>query len=173
MTDGNTLNGGFYVDDIRPICLFGNVNTISNSITDTAYTFTNHANGEFYYYVRGYNTRGWGEYSTLAKANVGVGISEEEGQKTSEGFALSVNPNPFRNHLVIKFQIPEQGVASVKIYGTSGRLVKLFNHLTNFSFNHVVWDGTDDSGRKLPSGVYFVRLETDGFKKNEKVILLR
>jgi len=36
-----------------------------------------------------------------------------------------------------------------------------------------VWDGKDGSGRRLPSGVYFVRLETDGFKKTEKAILLR
>jgi flagellar hook assembly protein FlgD len=37
----------------------------------------------------------------------------------------------------------------------------------------ISWDGTDDSGRKLPSGVYFVRLESDDFKKTEKAILLR
>jgi hypothetical protein len=52
-------------------------------------------------------------------------------------------------------------------------LVRQFNHLTNYSFNQVVWDGADDSGRRLPAGIYFIRLESDGFKETEKVILLR
>jgi len=37
----------------------------------------------------------------------------------------------------------------------------------------ISWDGTDDSGRRLSPGVYFVRLEADEFKKTEKAILLR
>jgi len=179
MTDGNTLNGGFYVDDIRPVCLFGNVNTISNSISDTTYTFTNHANGEFYYYVRGYNTRGWGEYSSLAKANVGVGISEEEGQKISEGFALSVDPNPFKERLIIRYTIHDTRYtipdAGLKIYDATGRVVRSFNLESCIMYHESVisWDGTDDSGRRLSPGVYFVRLEADEFKKTEKAILLR
>ena len=189
MTDGNTLNGGFYVDDIRPVCLFGNVNTISNSIADTTYTFTNHANGEFYYYVRGYNTRGWGEYSSLAKASVGVGISEEDKQKTSEGFALSVNPNPFRNRLEIRYEISETRYETVnehispisvpisvglKIYDVTGRVVREFSRLTvNGERSTILWDGADDFGRRVSPGVYFVRLEADEFRKTEKAILLR
>jgi len=179
MTDGNTLNGGFYVDDIRPVCLFGNVNTVSNSITDTTYTFTNHPVGEFYYYVRGYNARGWGDYSCLAKASVGVGISEAEEQKISEEFALSVSSNPFKERLMIRYagsiihdtRCTVQDI-NLKIYDVAGRIVKQFNHLTNYQ-SSVIWFGDDDSGRKLPSGVYLIRLESDGFKKTEKVILLR
>jgi len=37
----------------------------------------------------------------------------------------------------------------------------------------VVWFGEDDSGRRLPSGVYFVRLEAGDFKQVEKAVLLR
>jgi len=54
-------------------------------------------------------------------------------------------------------------------------MVKSFN-LESCIVNQVsavIWDGTDDLGRKLPSGVYFVRLEADGFKKTEKAILLK
>ncbi len=65
---------------------------------------------------------------------------------------------------------------SLMIYDVTGRLVKSFNYQTIQPSNHptqIVWDGTDDSGRKLPAGVYFVRLESEGFKQVEKVILLR
>ncbi|MEO0095337.1 MAG: T9SS type A sorting domain-containing protein [candidate division WOR-3 bacterium] len=81
-------------------------------------------------------------------------------------------PNPFRNHCVIKFQIPStkfqtnlqtdvgQGFSlAIKIYDATGRLVKQFNHLTIQPFNQVVWDGTDDFGRRLPAGIYFCHLE--------------
>jgi flagellar hook assembly protein FlgD len=37
----------------------------------------------------------------------------------------------------------------------------------------IFWDGKDDSGRRLPSGVYFVRLEAGDFKQVEKAVLLR
>jgi hypothetical protein len=40
-------------------------------------------------------------------------------------------------------------------------------------FYRIIWDGRDGSGRKLPSGIYFVRLESDEFKETEKVILLK
>ncbi|MGB9722112.1 MAG: M14 family zinc carboxypeptidase [bacterium] len=216
MTDGNTLNGGFYVDDIRPVCLFGNINVIANNITDTTYTFTNHAVGEYYYYVRGYNTAwGWGDYSCLEKLSVSqIGVSEKREQEKENEFSFLVYPNPFKNHLTIKFEIRNpksqansnsqfsndnvgQGfslaevvssqypVVSIKIYDISGRLVKSFNHLAanhpprNLAdggiqpFNRVVWHGDDDLGRRLPSGVYFVRLEVGDYKQIEKVILLR
>jgi len=66
MTDGGTLGSGFYVDDISPVCLFADVDTISSSITDTSYYFTSHPVGDFYYYVKGYNTIwDWGDYSCL------------------------------------------------------------------------------------------------------------
>jgi hypothetical protein len=112
---------------------------------------------------------------------VPIGIKEGEKLKVkSERLKLEIYPNPFRDAVSIKFQIPEQGVASsqksvvsIKIYDATGRVVRQFNHLTNYSFNQVVWDGTDDSGRRLPAGIYFVRVESDEFKETEKVILLR
>jgi flagellar hook assembly protein FlgD len=63
----------------------------------------------------------------------------------------------------------------LKIYDVSGRLVKSFN-LESCIMNHesaILWDGDDSSGRKVPAGVYFVRLEADGYTMVEKVIFLR
>ncbi len=39
--------------------------------------------------------------------------------------------------------------------------------------SRIVWDGYDDSGRRLPAGVYFIRLDAGDYKKIEKVVLLR
>ncbi|MEO0189901.1 MAG: T9SS type A sorting domain-containing protein, partial [candidate division WOR-3 bacterium] len=88
--------------------------------------------------------------------------------------SLQICPNPCRDHLVIKFEIrhPKSEI-SLSVYDVSGRVVKQFNHLTIQPFNQLVWDGRDDLGRKLPAGVYFVRLEAGDYKQVEKAVLLR
>ncbi|MGB9722031.1 MAG: T9SS type A sorting domain-containing protein [bacterium] len=98
---------------------------------------------------------------------------------------ICVYPNPFNNHLTIGWQIgdrrkqirdePPSAICnplSVKIYNATGRLVKSFNHLTNYQ-STIIWDGDDDLGRRLPSGVYFVQLEAGDYWQTEKVILLK
>ena len=104
-----------------------------------------------------------------------IGIAEAENSKSEiRNAKLEVYPNPFRNVTGIKFQIPNQKVVSIKIYDISGRVVKSFSLTTDYCvLATIVWDGTDDLGRRLPSGIYFVRLATDGFKRIEKAILLR
>ena len=87
---------------------------------------------------------------------------------------LSTHPNPFRNALKIKFQIPNSNVqTSLKIFDATGRVVKSFNHLIIQPFNQVVWFGDDNADRKLPAGVYFIRLEASDYKQIEKAVLLR
>jgi len=115
---------------------------------------------------------------------VRVGIEEAQDSKFKSATLgqipkLVIYPNPFRNRTIIRYTIQDTGYKiqdiSLKIYDISGRLVKSFN-LESCIMNHesaIFWFGEDDSGRKLPSGVYFVRLEDGDFKKTEKVILLR
>ena len=78
MTDPTVLVEGFYVDDVSPMCVFQDCDTISSSIPDTSYYFSNHGPGDYYYLVKGCNTMwGWGDYSCLEKAHVMLGIAEE------------------------------------------------------------------------------------------------
>ena len=131
-----------------------------------------------------------------------VGTEENLTLKSNLEPQLFIYPNPFRNHCEIKSQIPStksqtnsnnqlnpksqtpnhstirnsQSAISLRIYDATGRLVRQFNHLTIQPSNHlttVVWQGDDDLGRKLPAGVYIVRLEAGDFKKVEKIVLLK
>lgn len=102
---------------------------------------------------------------------------------------LTVYPNPFLEKTEIRYEIGDMGnqtsvyhishishlqSVSIKIYDATGRLVRDFTRLTvNGKRSTVVWDGDDDLGHRLPVGVYFVRLEANGFGREEKVILLR
>jgi hypothetical protein len=176
MTDGNTLNTGFFVDDISPACYFNDIDTISSSIPDTMYTFTGHAEGEYYYYARGSNTDyGWGDYSCLVKADIVIGINESPVNNIeARPFAVSVSPNPFYQNTAIKFSIghsPEN--VELKIYNSSGRLVRQWSHVQTRQSDQVVWDGKDNSGRLVPAGTYFIALQAEHDIQWEKVILLK
>jgi len=180
MTDGGVLNSGFYVDDIYPVCLYANVDTISSSIPDTFYEFTSHAQGEYFYYVKGYNTAyEWGDYSCLEKVNVLLGIAESPSSESYSNMpSFTLSPNPFREMTNLKFQSGiGQGAKSIelKIYDAAGRLVKDFSRLTLDALRptQIIWDGTDQNDRMVPAGVYFVSFKAGDYKKVEKAILLR
>ena len=64
-------------------------------------------------------------------------------------------------------------VVSIQIYNTLGRLVRQWDHRTMRQGNQILWDGADDFGRVLPSGVYFVKIETGSYSKTERVVFLR
>jgi len=107
------------------------------------------------------------------------GVEEREGQKHLTACGLWIYPNPCRQITDIRYHIPEEVkcrqkvAASIKIYDVSGRLVRHFNCSTIRLSDHVVWDGFDDSGRKLAAGVYFVKFEVKDFKAVKKVVFLK
>ena len=88
---------------------------------------------------------------------------------------IRVSPNPFSKLTQISFEVDsrQKSVASIKIYDTSGRLVKLWNNPTIQQSNQIVWDGTDDVGQDLPSGIYFVHFSSETTTKTLPVVLLK
>jgi len=177
MTDGATLEEGFYVDDIYPACLFANIDTISSSINDTLYSFTAHPTGEFYYMVRGENsTWGWGDYSCLVRADVGLGTFEGDvSGPTAVTPSISLVQNPFSDQLRIHFTLGnvDPQAARLDIYDAVGRLVKSFRFSPNVVRSTLSWDGRDESGKYLPSGIYFVQFVAGGSKQIKKAVLLK
>jgi len=179
MTDGSVNNGGFYVDDIKPSCLFGTVSVVSSSITDTVYAFTAHPSGEYYFYVRGYNAAwGWGDYSCLEKLNVVIVGVSETGKPVEEQLSayLELTPNPSSKRITIHYALSTKDkAAQLRIFDAAGRMVKSFKLPTTYSIlpASVEWNGTDDLGRSLPSGVYFVRLDAAGVILTSRVVLIK
>ena len=89
---------------------------------------------------------------------------------------LEVSPNPFKDKLNIRYQIPEKNRVNMKIYNVAGLLVKDFSLYSSGIGGQVsvkVWDGKDNSGQQVPSGVYFVRLETPSKSITKKIIKLK
>jgi hypothetical protein len=105
-----------------------------------------------------------------------VGIEEQE-SPAHIVVNLQINPNPFSMTTDIRYQIGDDRLQinriELKIYDISGSLVKSFNHLTIQPFNYVIWDGTDNYGRELQSGIFFCEISVDCSKVIEKVVFLK
>ena len=83
-------------------------------------------------------------------------------------------PNPFNPTTTIEFTIPSSGTASLVIYDASGRKVReLVSGQVSAGIRNVLWNGRDDSGRAVSSGVYFARLLSGKFTAVRKMLLIK
>jgi len=83
-------------------------------------------------------------------------------------------PNPFNPSTTIRFDLERNGWVSLRVYDVAGRVVRtLVASELSAGRRSVVWDGRDDTGAFLGSGLYLYRLETGGFSLVRKTILLK
>ena len=90
-------------------------------------------------------------------------------------FVLRQNfPNPFNGETRIRFVMLEPSFVSIKLYNILGQPVKwLASGDRSMGLHEVTWDGADDFGRAVASGIYFYRLETPQASQTRKLVLLR
>lgn len=109
-------------------------------------------------------------------------VKSNEEHLVPNNFSLKQNyPNPFNPSTTLPFSLKVQGSTfkcpihtTLKIYNILGQLVKTLVDEGKLPGRYeVVWDGKDDRGKEVTSGVYFYRLETAGYKETKKMILLR
>jgi hypothetical protein len=87
-------------------------------------------------------------------------------------------PNPFNPKTAISFTLPERSLVDLSIYDVSGRLVRTLLHGEMAAGAYTgeraaPWDGTDESGAAVRSGVYFYRLKAADLELTRKMVLVR
>ena len=92
-----------------------------------------------------------------------------------ETFVLyPAHPNPFNPETSIPFYTPEQASVSVRIYDLLGRSVRtLLAKRVSAGYHNVVWNGTDNDGRPVGSGVYLVQMQSSSWRQIQKIMLLK
>ncbi|MBD3221452.1 T9SS type A sorting domain-containing protein [bacterium] len=102
-------------------------------------------------------------------------LVEEAAETLPQPFALLPNyPNPFNPATRLVFTTPRSGVVTVELYDVAGRRVRtLVDEVRPAGRHEVLWNGADDAGRALSSGVYFARMRADGFEQTRKMTLVR
>jgi hypothetical protein len=90
-------------------------------------------------------------------------------------FALSQNvPNPFNPTTVVEYALPKDAQVNIAVYNVLGQHVKtLMNDMQRAGRQTVTWDGTDNSGSSVASGVYFYKIRAGDFSDTKKMVLLK
>ncbi|KAA3612308.1 MAG: T9SS C-terminal target domain-containing protein [Calditrichaeota bacterium] len=90
-------------------------------------------------------------------------------------YALMNNyPNPFNPETTIEYQLPTQGNVTLRVYSMLGTEVRtLVEESQAVGKYSVVWDGRDDTGNALSSGMYMYRLESGSFSAVKKMVLMK
>lgn len=82
-----------------------------------------------------------------------------------------ISPNPFRSSIRINFQIYKPSTVTIRIFNSTGRQINLIRNGTQTEGSHTLsWNGCDNSGNSIRSGVYYLRLETPGSQATHKMI---
>jgi hypothetical protein len=94
---------------------------------------------------------------------------------TPRSFALFQNqPNPFNPETNISFRLPVRAHASLVVYNIEGKKVRtLLSHEVGAGTHTVRWDGRDENGNAVASGVYLYRLKTNEFVHTMKMVLMK
>ncbi len=91
------------------------------------------------------------------------------------GYKLEQNyPNPFNPTTSIQFVLPTRSFVKLEVFNLLGqKIAKITDGQFEAGTHTVNWDGTDSSGGQVASGIYFYRIEANGFEQTRKMILLK
>ncbi|MFA3783783.1 FlgD immunoglobulin-like domain containing protein [Melioribacteraceae bacterium 4301-Me] len=116
------------------------------------------------------NLTGSAQLNNEIQANLMANVRE-----VPTSFSMSQNyPNPFNPTTTIKYAIPEKAQVKLTIYNMLGQQIKtLVNTEQDAGFYKVTWDGTNDFGSRVASGIYIYRIEAGKYVSTMKMNLLK
>ncbi|MCD4828061.1 MAG: T9SS type A sorting domain-containing protein [Candidatus Cloacimonetes bacterium] len=154
-TEAQIDDGFFYLDEVMPPIII----TI----------------GDTYDYLIGLVDYSYDEFGLNPRTpqDMGIGVSVDE--ETIAALAVLSNyPNPFNPETTIVFSMVEPATADLAIYNVRGQRVRHFGAQSYDSGEHrITWNGADDSGRPVASGVYFFKIGSGRYTATKKMILLK
>jgi len=131
-----------------------------------------------YWYWTDPGDPGWHAWTTydfmirvMTASEVGI---ESWDNKSVEHFMLPIpSPNPFVKNLTINFSVPRSGELSIRVYDITGRLVAdIVNRVFSAGEHEIFWNAKDNVGRRISSGIYFLKANYENEVTTRKVILL-
>jgi len=101
-------------------------------------------------------------------------ILEDEGIVPERYFLAQNYPNPFNPSTQIAFGLQVGGHTTVTVYNLLGQQVSQLLDEYRAAGSHVVaWDGMDNNGQPVPSGIYFYRIRSEDFTQTRKMVLMK
>lgn len=116
-------------------------------------------------------------YAVTATGAMTTGVEEGAGREPvlPREFDLGAAvPNPLGNQTEISFALPKASTVTLRVFSLTGQLVKtLAEGQRGAGIHRASWDGRDLLGNKVPSGVYFYRLDAPSFSSTKKMVVVR
>ena len=108
----------------------------------------------------------------LVRSNVANDDNTQSPEPTD--FGLANFPNPFNPTTTISFIASRAGTAKLSVFNIKGQRVNmLYNGLFSKGHHSIVWNGLDERGATVSSGLYFVRVEMNGTSQTHKMVLMK
>jgi FlgD Ig-like domain len=134
--------------------------------------------GFSFIYIRDNDTDGVSDRAKFLHDTI-IWLGDAANQPTGAGPALANNlsqnyPNPFNPQTTIAFSVKDRTRVSLKVYNVAGQLVRTLADESFGAGAHTkVWDGRNDAGQPVSSGVYFYKLVSNNFTQTKKMVLLK
>ncbi len=101
-------------------------------------------------------------------------LEQTDGVVPNQYVLYQNHPNPFNPNTTIRFDLPVSAKTSLNIFNLKGELVRTLIHAQMNAGSHAVpWDGRDDHGVSLASGLYFYQLSAQNFSSTKKLLLIK
>ncbi len=141
----------------------------------TKWVLRNLSPGTYYWRVQAIdNCFAGSKFSKEEKFIVGTTAIENYKSTITNYKLLDNYPNPFNPTTTIVYELPIAGYVEVTVYNSMGKKIRtLVNTRQAPGHYKVKWDGRDEQGKLLPSGIYLYRLKTKNFQQTKKMILLK
>jgi len=129
--------------------------------------------GDFELLTEGARLPNW-RFEGRAKIPVGI-LEQDEGASVPSAFTLHQNyPNPFNTSTVISFETPSPGLVRLEIFNILGQRIFEQQLDVQTAGSHTFrWDGLNQTGADVPSGIYFYRVSTEAATQSRKMVLLK
>jgi hypothetical protein len=82
-------------------------------------------------------------------------------------------PNPFNPYTNLSFTLPNAMAYKMNIYNVAGQLVRSYEGMGNVGLNVITWDGKDNLGNAVSSGVYFYKFSAGTYTATNKMVMMK
>jgi hypothetical protein len=121
------------------------------------------------------------EFEVCGSSTAAPSLSKDSPQETAltanmpEQFQLHQNyPNPFNPSTQIAFSVKEVGEVQLSVYNINGQVVRtLVSGQMNPGHHTITWNGRDNAGNVVPSGLYFYKLRANGYEQTRKMTMTK
>ncbi len=123
------------------------------------------AGGKYYYKLESVDLAGRGQLHGPVMVEMSA----------PQSFELNQNyPNPFNPSTNIRFELPKAALVTLSVYNSLGQEVRrLVNGQKPAGYHNIVWNGRDQQGKSVPSGIYHYRIQAGDFVATKKMVLAK